>query len=80
MCLGFSKLLEKLVVNNLLRAHFKERSAEDFMRSIFNDIYTILFSDFLYKNIRCGYLFELPQLVEAIQMSTHNICFYKEVE
>ena len=33
------------------------------------------FSDFLYKSICCGYSFE----VVAIQMCTHNICLYKEV-
>ena len=49
------------------------------MRSVFNDAYAILFSVFLYRSIICGYSFELP-LVEAIQMSTHNICFYKEVD
>ena len=38
------------------------------------------FSDFLHKSICCWYSFELPQLVEAIQMSTNNICFYKEVD
>ena len=32
----------------------------------------------LYKNICCWYSFELPQQVEAIQMSTNNIWFYKE--
>ena len=64
----------------LLRAHLEETSAEDFMRSIFNDAYAILFSDFLYKSICCGYSFELPQPVEAIQTSTHNKCFYKEVD
>ena len=36
--------------------------------------------NFFIKNIRCGYSFELPRLVEAIQMSTHNVCFYKEVD
>ena len=50
------------------------------MRSPFNDAYAILFSDFLYKSICCGYAFELPRLVEAIQMRIHNICFYKEVD
>ena len=60
------------------------------MRSILNDAFAILFSDFLYKNICCGYLFELPlqhknicygysfelpRLVKAIQTSSHNICF-----
>ena len=34
------------------------------------------FSDFLYKSI-CWYLFKFPRPVKAIQMSTHNICFYK---
>ena len=33
--------------------------------------------DFLYKGICCGYPFELHRLVDAIQMSTHNICLYK---
>ena len=37
------------------------------MRSAFNDTYAILFSDFLYKNIRCGYSFELPQQVEQFK-------------
>ena len=41
-------------------------------------ILTQNFSDFLYKSICCWYSFELPQLVEAIQMSTNNICFYIE--
>ena len=49
------------------------------MRSIFNDAYALLFSDFLYKNICCWYSFELPRLVEAIQRCTHDICFHKEV-
>ena len=35
---------------------------------------------FFRKNICCRYSFELPQLVEAVQMSSHNICFYKEVD
>ena len=50
------------------------------MMSVFNDAYAISFSDFLDKSICCWYSFELPQLVEAIQTSTHNICFYKEVD
>ena len=50
------------------------------MRSVLNDAFAILFSGFLYKNICCGYSFELPRLVEAIQMSSHSICYYKEVD
>ena len=38
------------------------------------------FSDFLYKGICCGYSFELHRQVDAIQMSIHNICLYKEVK
>ena len=38
----------------------------------------IFVSVYLYKSICCGYSFELPQLVEAIHMSTHNICFYNK--
>ena len=38
------------------------------------------FSDFLYKGICCRYSFELHRQVDAIQMSTHNICLYKEVD
>ena len=39
---------------------------------------TLVFSDLHYKNICCGYSFELPRLVEAIQRRSNNICFYKE--
>ena len=48
------------------------------MRGVLNDAYAILFSDFLYKSICCWYSAELPRLAEAIQMSTNNLCFYKE--
>ena len=50
------------------------------MRSILNDAFAILFSDILYKSICCWYSFELPRLVKEIHMSSHNICFYKEVD
>ena len=32
-----------------------------------------------YKNICHGYLFELHRKVDAIQMGTHTVCLYKEV-
>ena len=50
------------------------------MSSVLNDAYAILFSDFLYKSIHCGYSFELPRLVKASQMSSYIICFYNEVD
>ena len=39
----------------------------------------MFFSDFLYKGICCRYSFELHRQVDAIQMRTHNICLYKNV-
>ena len=50
------------------------------MRKVSNYAFATLLSDFLYKNICCRYSFELPRLVKAIQMSSHKICFYKEVD
>ena len=38
-----------------------------------------IFSNFLYKNIYCGYSFELHHQVDVIQRGTHNFCLYKEV-
>ena len=43
-------------------------------------LYMRLFFYFLYKSICCGYSFELHRQVDAIQMGTHNICIYKEVD
>ena len=42
---------------------------------LFDDDFAI-FSYFLYRGICCGYSFEYNQQVDAIQMSTHNICLY----
>ena len=39
-----------------------------------------MFSDFLYKGKCYGYSFELHRQVDAIQMSTYNICLYKDVD
>ena len=61
----------------------KTRSAND----LFNGAYAMFlfflfffFSDILSKSICCGYSFELHRQVDAIQMGTHNICLYKEVD
>ena len=40
----------------------------------------MFFPDFLYKSICCGYSFELHRQVDAIQMGSHNICLYKQVD
>ena len=56
----------------LLRIHYEKDQKTD----LFDDDYVIV-SDFLYKGICCGHSFELHRQVDAIQMSTHNICFLK---
>ena len=45
------------------------------MRSVFNDAYVILFSVFFIEAYVVGT--HLNCLIEAIQMGTHNMCFYK---
>ena len=70
-----------------LRDNLKKRSAKDLSKDQM-DVYVMFFflcmyvwfSNFLYKSICCGYLFELHGQVDAIQMDTHNICLYKEVD
>ena len=39
---------------------------------------SVLFVYFFYKGICCGYPFKLRRLVDAIQMSTYNVCFHNE--
>ena len=77
--LGFSKLLGTLICGKiciyLLRIHYKKDQKKD----LFDDDYVIV-SDFLYKGICCGHSFELHRQVDAIQMSTHNICLFKKVD
>ena len=66
----------KICIYLLLWVHGKR----DQERTYLIIIMQIFFSDFLYKGICCGYSFELHQQVNAIQMSTHNICLYEEVD
>ena len=77
--LGFSKLLGTLSCDKiciyLLRIHYKK-----IRKGLIWWWLCDFFSDFLFKSICCGYSFELHQQVDAIQMSTHNICLYKEVK
>ena len=51
------------------------------MRSVFNDAYAMLFSVFFIESYVVDTRLNCLDLVEAIQMSTHNIClFHKEVD
>ena len=52
---------------DLLRVHYKKDQ-----KRTFDDDYAIFFPEFLHEGIYCGYSFELHQLVNAIQMSTHT--------
>ena len=56
----------------------KERSAEDFMRGIYNDGY-VIFYFFFKAYVVVTHLICLSN-VEAVQMSTDNIYYYKEVD
>ena len=80
------KISSKFIHLNLSR--FKEWSANNFSRVYLMMLMRYFFSDFLYKSIFfikayvVGTHLNCPNLliVEAIQMSTNNICFYKEVD
>ena len=51
----------------ILKVHLKKgQNEEDFMRSVFDDFYVILFLIFFIKAYVVWYSFELPRLVEAI--------------
>ena len=65
-----------------LSVHLENKSAKDLCNNAYVMFLFMSFflSDFLYKSICYGYSFELHQLVDAIQMGTHNICLYKEVD
>ena len=79
MHLGFSKLLGTLIRGkiciDLLRIPYKKDQKTTYLMMIMR-----FFSDFLYKCICCGYSFESHRQVDAIQMSTHNMCLYKKVD
>ena len=74
----FSKLLRTLICGKiciyLLRIHYKKDQKRTYLMMTMP-----FFLIFLYKGICCGYSFELHRQVDAIQMSTHNISLYKEV-
>ena len=64
-----------------LKKKKKKRSAKDLSTDAYATfLLFFFFPDFLFKSICCGYSFELLQQSNAIQMGTHNICLYKEVD
>ena len=59
----------------LLKIPLKQISA----KALFGDVYGTFFLVFFIKKYY-GYSFELHWQVDAIQIGTHNICLYKEVD
>ena len=64
-----------ITVFDLITAHTPISAVNQFLSL---QITVVYFYFLLYKNICCLYSFELPRLVEAIQISNNNICFHKE--
>ena len=63
-----------------IRTHFKERSAEDFLKGIFKYAYAILFCDFLYtKTYVMGTRFNCLDLLRQFkQVPTTYVVFFNE--
>ena len=61
-----------LLTKDTLKNKYQQRPYLVFMRVFFLLIFFI--------KTCCGYSFELHRQVDAIQMGTHNICLYKEVD
>ena len=76
-CVMAHSLWAHSTVFDLITAH-TPISAQSRNSVVFRLQPVYFFSLLLYKGICCGYSFELHRLVNAIQMSSHNICFYKE--
>ena len=84
--LGFSKLLGKLVIKYV--ASYTKGTLKSYQRFILSRAYLVMlmwlflcfFSYCLHKSICCRYSFELHRQVDAIQMGTHTIGLYKEVD
>ena len=74
--LVFQKLSENWVkyTSTYTKGTLKKRSAKDLLNDA-HAMFLCFYSDFLFKTLCCGYT-----LVDAIQMGTHNICLYKEVD
>ena len=65
----------------ILKVHLKKDQRNIYLMMLTQCFCVLLFfSDFLYKSICCGYSFEMHRQVSALQIGTHNICFYKEVD
>ena len=79
MIMWFSFLtLQRSTVFDLITAH-THISAQSSNSVVFR-LQPVYFLSLLYRGICCVHSFELHWQVNAIQMSTHNICFYEEVD
>ena len=57
-----------------------KRSANDLCNDAYVIFLCVFSSDFLYTGICYEYSFELHRQVDVIQMGTHNLCLYEEVD
>ena len=87
MGLDFSKMLGKFVVKYVptctkgtLKNTANDLSNYAYAMFLYVIFSLVFFIHCIYKSICCGYSFELHRQVDAIQMGTHNICLYKEVD
>ena len=64
----------------ILRVHFNKKDWRKTYQMMLVRCFFCGFSDFLHKNIGCWYSFEMHQQVDTIQMGTHNLFLYKEVD
>ena len=72
------KPIYRFTVFNLITTHTSvSTQSSNFILFRLQPLY-MYFCLLLYKGICSGYPFELHWLFDAIQMSTRNICFYKE--
>ena len=67
-------------VSTYTKGTLKQTSVKVLLNDTYAMLLCFLFSDFLYKSICCGYSSELHRQFDAIQMGTHNICLYKEID
>ena len=63
----------------ILKVHIKIDQRMTYLKMLIRCLFVFSLTDFLSKSICCGYPFELHRQVDAIQIGTHNICLYKNI-
>ena len=76
ICVSFNLNFNESLTNDVVS--FEQLGPEKDLFDDDNAIFFLIF--FFHKGLYCRYSFKLHPQVDAIQMSTHNICLYKEVD